>query len=57
MKRGKGPGNDVEIIPAYLKSYSSAICENVDFQLSKDITLNLKKTFYKQFSKDFFRGN
>jgi len=40
-------------IPAHLKSYVSvhmdlgdlnSICENFDFQLSKDITLNLKKT-------------
>ena len=40
------------VIPAYLKSYASAhmdlgdlnsICENFHFQLSKDITLNLKK--------------
>ena len=28
-------------------------CENFDFQLSKDITLNLKKTFCKQFYKLF----
>jgi len=44
-------------IPPYLKSYTSvhtdlgdlnSICENVDSQLSKDITLNLKKTFCKQ---------
>ena len=49
-------------IPAYLKSYASAhmdlgdlnsICENFDFQLSKDITLNLKKTLCKQFYKLF----
>ena len=49
-------------IPAYLKSHASAhmdledlnsICENVDFQLSKDITLNLKKTPCKQFYKLF----
>ena len=49
-------------IPAYLKSSASAhmdlgdlnsICENFDFQLSKDITLNLKKTLCKQFYKLF----
>ena len=49
-------------IPAYLKSYASAhtnlgdlnsICENFDFQLSKDITLNFKKTFCKKFYKLF----
>ena len=49
-------------IPAYLKSSASAhmdpgdlnsISENFDFQLSKDITLNLKKTLYKQFYKLF----
>ena len=49
-------------IPAYLKSCASAhmdlgdlnsICENFDFQLSKDITLNLKKTLCKQFYKLF----
>ena len=49
-------------IPAYLKSLASAhmdledlnsICENFDFQLSKDITLNLKKTPCKQFYKLF----
>ena len=45
-------------ILAYLKSSASAhmdlgdlnsICENFDFQLSKDITLNLQKTLCKQF--------
>jgi len=49
-------------IPAYLKSYGSvhmdlgdlnSICENFDFQLSKDITLNLKKTSCQQFYKLF----
>ena len=49
-------------IPSYLKSYASAhmdlgdlnsICENFDFQLSKDITLNLKKTLCKQLYKLF----
>ena len=49
-------------IPAYLKSLASAhmdledlnsICENFDFQLSKDITLNLNKTPCKQFYKLF----
>ena len=49
-------------IPAYLKSSASAhmdlgnlnsICENFDFQLSKDITFNLKKTLCKQFYKLF----
>ena len=49
-------------IPAYLKSYASAhmdfgdlnsICENFDFQLSKDIDLNLRKTLCKQFYKLF----
>jgi len=52
----------ISAIPAYLKSYASAhmvlgdlnsICENFDFQLSKDITLNLKKTLCKQFYKLF----
>lgn len=49
-------------IPPYLQSYASAhmdigdvnsICENFDFQLSKDITLNFKKTFCKPFYKRF----
>jgi len=49
-------------IPAYLKSYAAvhmdlgdlnSICENFDFQLSKDIALNLTKTFCKQFYKLF----
>ena len=49
-------------IPAYLKSYASAhtdlgylnsVCENLDFQLSNDVTLDLKKTFCKQFYKLF----
>ena len=49
-------------IPAYLKSYASAhtdlgylnsVCENLDFQQSNDVTLNLKKTFCKQFYKLF----
>ena len=49
-------------IPAYLRTYASAhtdlgewnsIYKNFDFQLSKDITLNLKKTFCKQFYKLF----
>ena len=49
-------------IPAYLKTYASAhmdlgdlnsIRENFDFQLSKDITLNLKKAPCKQFYKRF----
>ena len=49
-------------IPTYLKSSASAhmdlgdlssICENFDFHLSKDITLNLKKTLCKQFYKLF----
>ena len=49
-------------IPAYLKSSASAhmdlgdlnsICQNFDFQLSKDITLNLKETLCKQFYKLF----
>ena len=50
-------------IPAYLKSSASAhmdlgdlnsTCEKFrDFQLSKDITLNLKKTLCKQFYKLF----
>lgn len=49
-------------IPPYLQSYASAhtdigdlnsICENFDFQLSKEITLDLKKTFCKQFYKLF----
>ena len=49
-------------IPTHLKSYASAdtdlgdlnsICENFDFQLSNDVTLNLKKTFCKQFYKLF----
>jgi len=53
-------------IPAYLKSHASAhmdlgdlisICENFDFQLSKDITLNLKKTLCKQFYKLFVQEN
>ena len=48
-------------IPTHLKSYASAhtdlgdlnsICENFDFQLSY-VTLNLKKTFCKQFYKLF----
>ena len=49
-------------IPAYLKSFASAhmdlgdlnsICEKFDFQLPKDITLNLKKTLCKQFYRLF----
>ena len=49
-------------IPSYLKSSASAhmdlgdlnsICENFDSQLSKDITLNLKKTLCQQFYKLF----
>lgn len=49
-------------IAPYLQSYASAhmdigdvnsICENFDFQLSKDITLNFKKTFCKPFYKRF----
>ena len=31
----------------------NAICENLDFQLSNDVSLNLKKTFCKQFYKLF----
>ena len=51
-----------QLFPPYLQSYASAhmdigdlnsSCENFDFQLSKDITLNLKKTFCKQFYKLF----
>ena len=49
-------------IPTHLKSYATAhkdlgdlnsICENFDFQLSNDVTLNLKKTFCKKFYKLF----
>jgi len=52
-------------IPAYLKRNALAhvdlgdlnsICKNFDFQLSKDITLNLKKTFCKQSYKLFVEG-
>ena len=52
----------VMAIPTHLKSYTSAhtdlgdlnpICENFDFQLSNDVTLNLKKAFCKQFYKLF----
>ena len=49
-------------IPASLKSYAfthldlgklNSISENVDFQISKDVSLNLKKTSCKQFYKLF----
>ena len=52
----------ITAIPASLKSYVfthldlgklNSISENVDFQISKDVSLNLKKTSCKQFYKLF----
>ena len=52
----------ITAIPASLKSYAfthldlgklNSISENVDFQISKDVSLNLKKTSCKQFYKLF----
>ena len=51
-------------IPAYFNSYTSVyrnlgvlkpMCKIFDFQVSKDITLNLKKTLCKHFHKLFLK--
>ena len=54
-------------IPAYLKSYASvhtdlgyrnSVCENLNFQLSNDVTRKLKKMFCKQrFNLNFQLSN